>query len=62
MPMQKSLTYEEWGIIVDLLEEESNELPVEIHHTRSAAVRERLRRRQEIVRRLLERLVSPVES
>jgi len=59
---EKSLTHEEWGVIVDLLEEEANELPVEIHRSRSLEVRERLRRRKEIVRRSLEGLVSPVES
>ena len=50
------LSDEEWDLIVELLECERNELPVEIHHTRSASVREDLQHRAEIVRQLLDRL------
>ena len=34
------LSDEEWDLIVELLECERNELPVEIHHTRNASVRD----------------------
>jgi hypothetical protein len=50
------LSDEEWDLVVELLECERNELPVEIHHTRSLDVRTDLQQRAEMVRRLLERL------
>ena len=50
----------EWELIVQLLERERNDLPVEIHHTRSSSVREELRERAEMVRNLLARLQTPV--
>jgi hypothetical protein len=50
------LSDEEWDLVVELLECERNELPVEIHHTRSASVRMDLQHRAEMVRRLLGRL------
>jgi len=50
------LSDEEWDLVVELLECERNELPVEIHHTRSAGVRADLQHRAEMVRRLLDRL------
>jgi hypothetical protein len=50
------LSDEEWDLVVELLECERNELPVEIHHTRSSSVRADLQQRADMVRRLLERL------
>jgi hypothetical protein len=50
------LSDEEWDLIVELLECERNELPVEIHHTRNASVHEELQHRAEVVQKLLERL------
>jgi len=50
------LSDEEWDLVVELLECERNELPVEIHHTRSASVRADLQQRADMVRRLLDRL------
>ncbi len=50
------LSDEEWDLIVELLECERNELPVEIHHTRNASVYQELQHRAEVVRKLLERL------
>ena len=50
------LSDEEWDLIVELLECERNELPVEIHHTRNASVHEELQHRAEVVRKLLDRL------
>jgi len=46
----------EWDLLVELLESECKRLPVEIHHTRTAAFREELRRRFEIAEGILERL------
>jgi hypothetical protein len=50
----------EWELIVDLLEQERSELPVEIHHTRSSGVRSELHERAEMVRSLLGRLRAAV--
>jgi hypothetical protein len=49
----------EWALIVELLERERSELPVEIHHTRSASVRTELHERADMVRVLLTRLRTP---
>ena len=53
---EPKLSDEEWDLVVELLECERNELPVEIHHTRNASVHEELQHRAEIVRKLLDRL------
>ena len=60
MTDQPQLTEAEWGLVVELLEREHNELPTEIHHTRTASVRQDLRLRQEAVRSLLERLRAAI--
>jgi hypothetical protein len=49
----------EWALVVELLERERNELPVEIHHTGNASVRVELHQRAEMVRELLARLRQP---
>jgi hypothetical protein len=54
------LSDEEWALIVELLERERSELPVEIHHTRSSSVRTELQQRAEMVRGLLSRLRTTV--
>ena len=46
----------QWDLIVELLEAECKRLPVEIHHTRTAAFREELRRRFETAEAILKRL------
>jgi hypothetical protein len=53
---EPKLSDEEWDLIVELLECERNELPVEIHHTRNAEIRAELQQRAEMVGRLLCRL------
>ena len=50
------LSEAEWALIVELLQREQRDLPVEIHHTRVAGVREDLHRRRDMVRELLARL------
>lgn len=50
------LSEAEWALVVELLERERSELPVEIHHTRSSSVRTELHDRAEMVRSLLGRL------
>lgn len=54
------LSDDERALILDLLERERSELPVEIHHTRSATVRGELHRRADLVGGLLDRLRMPV--
>jgi len=46
----------ELELIVELLERERAELPIEIRHTRTSHVRDELRGRAEMVRQLLGRL------
>ncbi len=50
------LSEAEWDLIVELLERERSDLPVEIHHTRSSSVRSKLHERAEMVQNLLARL------
>ncbi|MEN6451622.1 MAG: hypothetical protein ABFC96_14110 [Thermoguttaceae bacterium] len=50
------LTDQERDLVIELLEREQGELPVEIHHTRNSGVRAELHRRESLVRELLERL------
>ena len=57
----------EWGeteraLVIELLEREVQDLPSEIHHTRSATVKEELHRRLEIVRNLLEHFRAAVPT
>ena len=53
---QPSLTRKQWGLVVELLEQESDDLPVEIHHTEAPKMRDELHERASLVRDLLERL------
>jgi hypothetical protein len=55
------LSRAEWELIVELLQREHDDLPVEIHHSRVAAYRDDLRRRQSMVQELLERMQVAVE-
>ena len=52
----------EWELIVELLERERSDLPVEIRHTRSSSVRAELHERAEMVRSLLGRLRIPMAT
>ncbi len=53
---QPTLTESEWALVIELLEREMEDLPVEIHHTRSSQMRNELSQRREMVRQLLARL------
>ncbi len=59
---QPELSHDEWVLLAELLERKRNELPAEIHHTRTSAVRQQLRERREMIDRLLERLRSSSET
>jgi hypothetical protein len=56
MTDQPILSEGEWTLVIELLEREMEELPVEIHHTRSSQMRSELSQRREMVRELLSRL------
>ena len=62
MDEQLKLSRAEWELLVELLEREHNDLPVEIHHSQVAAYREDLRRRQAMVQGLLDRMQMTVEA
>jgi hypothetical protein len=50
------LEREEWDLVVQLLERECRDLPLEIHHTATKELRQLLRDRLKGVEALLERL------
>ena len=56
MKTQPVLSDAEWKLVTELLERERTELPAEIHHTRTTAVKQALHERLDMVDRLLERL------
>jgi hypothetical protein len=53
---QFTLSDDERELLIELLECERSELPVELHHSRNATIRTELQERAELVRRLLGRL------
>lgn len=59
--LQQTFTLEEWTIVLGLLEREANDLPVELHHSRVAHVREELRHRAELIQGLLDRFSASIE-
>ncbi len=56
-----NLTEAERALLLELLENEHKELPVEIHHTRNSQVRSELHDRAKIVNGLIDRLRVPAE-
>ncbi|MGD0897438.1 MAG: hypothetical protein ABR915_06345 [Thermoguttaceae bacterium] len=57
---QPNLSEQEWALVIELLQRELDELPVEIHHCRVASFREDLHHRLTMVQRLLEQLHAPI--
>jgi len=53
---QPELTEAEWTLICDLLERERDELPTEIHHTRTRSLRQELQQRRAMVDELLAKM------
>lgn len=53
---QPVLSNTEWGLVVELLERERANLPIEIHHTATRNFRDQLKKRLESVEALLSRL------
>jgi len=56
MQEEPILSSAEWELVIELLERERSELPVEIRHTYNSNIREVLHQRAAMVRDLLERL------
>jgi hypothetical protein len=56
MDDRPNLSEAEWGLVMELLRAEHRELPVEIHHTTRASVRQELHERQQMVSSIIERL------
>jgi hypothetical protein len=56
---QVALSTEEREILIELLDRERTNLPVEIHHTRTARFRDYLKRRLDVIEALFSRLNSP---
>jgi len=55
MSVQMQFSEAELRLITDLLQEELDELPQELHHSRAPNVRDELRQREELVKQLLAR-------
>ncbi len=56
MPEQPMLSEKEWGLVLELLRVEADELPAELHHTDSPQVAEELEERKKMVNNLIQRL------
>jgi len=59
MHEQPILSEAEWALVVELLQLELRELPVEIRHAANSAMREEMHRRLEMIQGLLSRLPAP---
>ena len=55
---QPILTDAEWALVIELLQLEQRELPVEIRHATGIVAREEMHRRLQMVQGLLNRLPS----
>jgi len=60
MGEEPKLSEAEWALVIDLLERERADLPVQMHESRSFTEREELRVRSEAVRKLLTRIQATV--
>ena len=54
-----NLSEAERALLLDLLENEHNDLPVEIRHTRNSIMREELHDRAKLVQDLIDRMRMP---
>jgi hypothetical protein len=55
----ENLSEAERALLLELLESEHNELPVEIRHTRSSSMREELHERAKLVQGLIDHMRMP---
>jgi hypothetical protein len=56
MEERPNLTEAEWGLVLELLRAEQRQLPVEIHHSTRAHVRQELHERRQMIDAIIERL------
>ncbi len=56
-----NLSESERALLLELLENEHSELPVEIRHTRNSVMREELHDRAKLVQDLIDRMRTPAE-
>ncbi|HEY4761986.1 MAG TPA: hypothetical protein VIH42_15520 [Thermoguttaceae bacterium] len=61
MLLLENLSEAEKELLLELLEREQSELPVEIRHTRNSSMREELHGRAKLVRGLLDRMRMPIQ-
>lgn len=61
MADQPVLTQDEWRVVAELVRQELDELPSEIHHTDSYELKQSLQKRQRLLEALLAKL-APVAS
>ncbi len=57
----ENLSEAERALLLELLENEHNELPVEIRHTRNSSMRGELHDRAKLVQGLIDRMRMPAE-
>jgi hypothetical protein len=53
-----NLSDSEWQVVEELLRQEQNELPAEIHHTDSPSLGDELQKRQALVAAILDRMTK----
>jgi len=61
VPPPRALTEAEWKLVIELLERERGDLPSEIHHTRTPAMRDELHQRLALIQGLL-RKIRPAQD
>ena len=57
----ENLSEAEKALLLELLEREQSELPVEIRHTRNSSIRVELHQRAKLVQKLLDHMRMPAE-
>jgi hypothetical protein len=62
MRIQPTLSDAEWNLVIELLQLELRELPVEIRHASAQEARHELHHRLEMVQGLLDRLQQPATT
>jgi tRNA/tmRNA/rRNA uracil-C5-methylase (TrmA/RlmC/RlmD family) len=62
MHEQPILTEAEWRLVVQLLQQELEELPTEIHHTQALDYRHQLQEKRQMIQSLLDRLAPVVAA
>jgi hypothetical protein len=56
MQVQPTLSDREWGVVLQLLQTEREQLPSEIHHTDSHTLAEQLEERERLIDSIMQRI------